>query len=267
MILVALGSVRSVWNGQSNILLISMIVLAAVMIIERRWWLASGLLAATAIIKVWPLALCGLLFVHFPRQLFVPMATCLFGLLAIPILTTSPSVALDQYVFWWQSMVNNSSGRWPGFRDAWTIWEALGGEVNLAYYQIVQAVSGLAALALTFRLRNLEDRQKVFLILCLWICWQLIFGPGTERATYSVFAPIFALAALLDNRRYAWLIYPSGALFILFTHGSMERTFEQWVPVADTFITLSVVVFLLWTLLQIFGYKDGHAGRQDSARS
>jgi hypothetical protein len=251
LVLIALGSVRSVWNGQSNILLIALIVIALVMITRQRWWLASGLLMAATFIKIWPLALCALLFVQFPKRLFLPL--CIFAgtFLLLPFLTMTPSNVVDQYASWGQSLLANSGGRWPGFRDAWTIWEALGGSINQNYYHLVQVISGLATLALTFQLKGAPLKLKILYIFCLWLCWQLIFGPGTERATYSVLAPAFAIAAILDERRHVWLIYPSGTLFLLFSHGSMERLFLEWIPFADTFITAAAIIFLIWVLIHI----------------
>lgn len=250
LILMAAGSVRSVWNGQSNTLLIAIVMLGLVMLTRQRWWLGAFLLMATAFIKLWPLALCALLAANYPRKLIVPFCCFAVLFLGLPFLTNDFDSVVSQYIGWWASLVQNKAGRWPGFRDAWTIWENFVGPVNHSYYLAAQITTGLCTLLLTIRLRQLPIGQRIVFIFCLWIAWQLIFGPATERATYSIFAPAFAFAALRNEQRFHWLIYPIGLLFLVFTHGSMERMALAWFPFAEAFIPLSTVLFFVWVVSQ-----------------
>ena len=69
--LVLVGVVRSLWSGQSNLLIFSLVAQGAMAIADQRWWRAALLLAAPVHIKVWPLAAAGLLVACRPRPLAV----------------------------------------------------------------------------------------------------------------------------------------------------------------------------------------------------
>lgn len=252
LILTALGSVRSVWNGQSNILLIALILLGLVALCQRRWWTCALLLMLAASIKVWPVILCGILAAHFPRQLISRFVVIGVVLLGFPFFTNSTEVVLSQYNFWLDSLLNNQLGRrWPGFRDAWTIWEELIGPVNVNIYFAAQAITGLFTLILTATLGGYTQKQRIFYILCAWLCWQLLFGPGTERATYSILAPVFALAVITHKDRFRPLLVMCGVLFLVFTHGSFERLALQVFPAAKILIPMAAIVLFGWLLVQI----------------
>jgi hypothetical protein len=257
LILTALGSVRSVWNGQSNILLIALILLGLVALCQRRWWLCALLLMSAAFIKVWPVILCGILVTHFPRQLFSRFVVIGIVLLGFPFVTNSPEVVLSQYTYWIDSLLNNQlARRWPGFRDAWTIWEELIGPINVNIYFATQAITGLIILILTASLGGHTLKKRIFYILCAWLCWQLLFGPGTERATYSILAPMFALAVVTHKDRLRPLLAVSGVLYLVFTHGSFERLALQVFPAAKILIPTAAVVLFTWLLLQIIFTKS-----------
>ena len=53
--LALLGTTRTIWSGQSNLLVFSLVALATLAIQDRRWWGAAFLLAIPVHIKVWPL--------------------------------------------------------------------------------------------------------------------------------------------------------------------------------------------------------------------
>ena len=67
--LVLLGIVRSIWSGQSNLLVFALVALGVVAAADKRWWLAALMLAIPVHIKVWPLAAAGLLIACRPRHL------------------------------------------------------------------------------------------------------------------------------------------------------------------------------------------------------
>ena len=190
--------------------------------------------------------------VHFPRQLFSRFVVIGIVLLGFPFVTNSPEVVLSQYTYWIDSLLNNQLGRrWPDFRDAWTIWEELISPINANIYFAAQAVTGLLTLILTALLGGHTLKKRIFYILCAWLCWQLLFGPGTERATYSILAPLFALAVVTHKNRLRPLLAMSGALYLVFSHGSFEQLALQVFPAAKILIPTAVVVLFAWLLLQI----------------
>ncbi len=101
---------------------------------------------------------------------------------------------------------------------------------------------------------NRQDRgegQKLFLVLSLWVCWQLQLGPGTERMTFSIFAPIIAYALIVyrDDRWY--LLLTSFLLLAVFTHGSLERLIGTFLPGAELMIVLSATTYFAWAAFQL----------------
>ena len=123
--LTLLGSAVGIWSGQSNAIIIALIGFALAAIARRRWWLASFLLAATAFIKLWPLAIVLLLAVYWPRQLLGRFCVACLVLAAIPFLTKPPEIVLSRYHGWHLRMTGPFQARHLGYRDAWTFWEQL----------------------------------------------------------------------------------------------------------------------------------------------
>jgi len=119
--LAALISMAMIWVAQSNTLVIALIAFSAVAIVRQRWWMASCLMALPVFIKLWPMALVLLLMACWPRQLTwrfpVPMAV----LTAVPFLTRPLNTVWQQYYSWYICLTRFQQGRYPGYRDAWTI--------------------------------------------------------------------------------------------------------------------------------------------------
>ena len=121
----ALGALRGLWNAQSNALAVGLLLIAVAELMRRRWWTAATVLAASVLVKLTPLAPALLLCAIEPRRL--PARFLLFlgiGLLA-PFLTRPPQIVLGHYQEWLSHIAHTGGERWPGFRDAWTIWLVL----------------------------------------------------------------------------------------------------------------------------------------------
>ncbi len=169
--LTLLGAMAGIWSGQSNAILVALVIFAMQAIKNRRWWMASFLLAIPVFIKIWPLAVVLLLIVCFPKQLSWRFAVVAMAFALLPFLTRPPAVVTGQYQEWYESLLGpQQKVRWPGVRDAWTIWENLG---NLFHwpvswpskgYQILQMTSALAVLGwcLWKRRRLISDAHSPF---------------------------------------------------------------------------------------------------------
>ena len=98
--LVLLGTARSLWSGQSNLLIFAMVAMAAAAIVENRWWKAAWLLAIPVHIKAWPLAAGLLLSACRPRALAARLGACLLGVAALPFLTKPFALVCQRYYGW-----------------------------------------------------------------------------------------------------------------------------------------------------------------------
>ena len=143
--LVLLGTVRSFWSGQTNLLIFALVALGAMAIADRRWWRAALLLAAPIHIKVWPLAAAGLFVACRPRPLAVRLGVCLLGLGAIPFLTKPFGWVCRQYEGWFALLTGPAQIRHT-YRDTWTIWEAIHPPVHPTVYMVLQLTTAAVVL-------------------------------------------------------------------------------------------------------------------------
>ena len=192
-LLVLLGTARSVWSGQSNAILVALVLLAAAAIVRGRWWRAALLLAAPVYIKIWPIVVVGLFCVQWPKRLVLRVAICGLALGLIPLLTKPAATVVASYVDWHDCLVNRQATqfRFTGYRDAWTIWEQFQSPVDKRAYLVLQLAGGLATLGWCVWQcrRGRSTRQLAIYTIAAWSVWQLLFGPGTERLTYNLIAP------------------------------------------------------------------------------
>ena len=205
-----LGALRGLWNGQSNALAVGLLLLAAAAVVRRRWWTAALLLAVPVLVKLTPLAPALLLCALWPRKLTARFGLALAAGLLLPFATKAPGVVLHHYHEWLAHLFGSSSERWPGFRDAWTVWLAarhlLFGDALVLddpmtqplMYRVLQISTGLAVLAwcLWQQRRGVERRRLVALTLAMGLAWLMLFGPAVEHATYGFLAPVLAWAVV-----------------------------------------------------------------------
>ena len=88
-------------------------------------------------------------------------------------------------------------------------------------------------------------------LLSAWAAWQLLFGPGSERLTYILIAPMSAWAVLASYRsgRYRWLAGTAWILISMFSMGAWERWVLRVTPWGRALLPLGVVIFVVWLVL------------------
>jgi hypothetical protein len=267
LVLVLLGSAVGIWSLQSNALVTALLVLALAAIQRQKWWKATLFLAVPVFIKLWPIALVLLLIVYWPRQLLGRFAVVCGALLAAPYLTRPPQIVTWQYREWYTSLTGPLQARWPGYRDAWTIWEEfcrlLGLVPDQPCYHRAYTALGLAAAVgvlgwCLWQGRRLAEKgatpfsrgHLLILILSMWASWQLLFGPGTEQLTYGLIAPSASWAVLVSigERRAVWLTCTAWALLALLPSGDIERAVLGVFSAARAFLPLGVVLLVAWLI-------------------
>jgi hypothetical protein len=95
--------------------------------------------------------------------------------------------------------------------------------------------NGPAAAALTF-------------ILAMWAAWQLVFGPGTERNTFGLIAPLTAwgLMTAVIEKRGRGLMLAAFTLTTLANFGVVERALEDALPAVLAMHPVGVLLFVAW---------------------
>src|SRR5262249_47080029 len=116
-----LGALAGLWNGQSNALLVGLLLLGASAIVRQQWWRAAIFLGLPIVLKFTPLPLVLLLVALWQRQLAPRLLVVLAAGGLLPFATRPADVVARQYQGWAVHLTESSTKRWPGFRDGWTI--------------------------------------------------------------------------------------------------------------------------------------------------
>jgi hypothetical protein len=249
--LTALGSMSGIWSGQINSLLLALIIFAAVAIKHNRWWTASFLLALPVFIKIWPMAVVLLLIACWPRQLSWRFIIFAAALALLPFLTRPFNVVVGQYQEWYFSLIKQDQSRWPGFRDAWTIWENISRPVSQHGYKVLQLASAFIVLlwCLYQRRRIASTGRLLMAIISIWVSWQLLFGPGAEQLTYGIIAPSAAWAVLVsieEQKHRLWTVL-TWLTLVLCSCGEIETPLIKHLhPAFAMLLPLSVASFVAW---------------------
>src|SRR5262249_41274543 len=183
----ALGSFA---NGQANLLVAGLILLAGVAVIGDRWTWAVIAVAAAGFLKLYPFAL-GFLFLLIAPRKFGPryIVALLIGV-ALPILFQRPDYVLQQYRLWLPQLriddrtVIAAADR--SCEDALLLCRLYHLHINLSAYRVVQLAAGglIACLALAARHTGWRNDKLIPRIVELSCLWMLLFGPATEACTY-----------------------------------------------------------------------------------
>lgn len=249
LMLVLLCSLRTTWAAQCNTLIFSLVAGAGVAIVRGRWWLAALLLAMPVYIKVWPLAAALLLIAYWPRQLAPRFAAALAMVAAMPLLTKPWPAVLTHYQQWFAALLGPAQLR-HNYRDAWTVWELIHQPVPPRAYLVLQlAAAGVTlAICLWQRRRAGSVSRSLTFTLGLWACWQLVFGPATERNTFGLIAPLtsWGLITALEERRGRALMVAAFVLATTVHFGMIERALLNLSPAVVAIHPIAIMLFASW---------------------
>ena len=249
--LVLVGITRSIWSGQSNLLVFGLVALAAVAIADRRWWLAACLLAIPVHIKVWPLAVALLLVACWPRRLAPRLAVCLLAIGAVPFLTKPFPWVCRQYGGWFAVLTGPAQMR-HSYRDAWTLWEAIHPPVHPTIYLALQLAAAAVVLGLCLwqARRNPSATRLLLFVLVAWACWQMVFGPATEPNTFGLIAPLSAWALLtcLEEKRGRIVMGVAFVLMVAANFSVVEASLRPIFPLITAAHPIGVLLLAGWFL-------------------
>jgi hypothetical protein len=204
-------SVGALNNGQSNLLLIGLLMAACSAAVTGRWNRSNLCIALACLFKVYPLAVGLLLFLIYPRRYWWRLPAAIAVGLLLPFLMQKPSYVAEQFGGWLAHLRDNDrqllepTHWYRDFRQVWSLWIA---PLDYHAYQIIEIITGVAVAVLCLLRLQFRgpDRRFHALLFSLGCCWMTVFGPATESATYVFLAPSAAWAVLrVIRERPSWI--------------------------------------------------------------
>ncbi|HVU88961.1 MAG TPA: glycosyltransferase family 87 protein [Pirellulales bacterium] len=250
LILVLLATYRGFWTAQTNMLILTCLVAALLAVAQRRWAVAALFLAVPVHIKVWPAAAALLIIACWPRALTARFVAALVAVAALPLAIKWPWLVWARYADWHRALTGKMQIR-HDYHDMWTLLEVFQRPDTTAY-AIWQVSFGILVLAscLWQKQRGASTKQMSTFLLGIWAAWQLSFGPGTERATFGLIAPLTAwgLITAFSIERGRSLMLLAFGLTVLGGLGQVERALQPMFPLAAALHPLGIMVFAGWLL-------------------
>jgi hypothetical protein len=266
------GALAGLWNGQSNALIVGLLLWGVAALASGRDLACSIWLALAVSVKLTALPLVLLFCALWPRKLALRLvlACIVFGF--VPFLTRPPAIVLQHYSDWVAQQGALASERWPGFRDAWTVWQvlehtvagdgqplALTAPLRSSGYRIIQLISAVCCLAwcAAQRWTRASERQLMIHTLNIGSAWILLFGPAVEFPTYVFLAPLLA-AAVVDGDAPVLsrsLAIAATGLILTFGWGATSLTLAAAWPCVLTALPVGTALFAvgqIWSALPRF---------------
>jgi hypothetical protein len=224
-------------NGQSNPIVLGLLLLSVTAVARRRWNGAAACLAGACFLKLYPLAVGLLLAVVFPRRFSGRLLLFLALGAAAPFVLQRPGYVAAQYMDWARYLCLDDRHAWAaelGYRDLSLLFRVCEVPVSPKAYQLIQlaAAAGAALLCVTARLSRWPKRRLLNGLLALGCIWMTLFGAATESATYLLLAP--TLVAKLVN---AWPGAGWRRLLLSISYGLLVSTqLASWFPGGATHV-------------------------------
>lgn len=184
-------------NGQANLLVTGALLASVPLIIRERWMLAAAALTLAASVKVYPIAVCCLFALMYPRQLSWRIALCIGLAIALPFALQRTGYVARQYHDWLTYLRTEDRTARPlasWYNDLRLVLRLWSIPVSSQVYLIGQVATGaaMAVLAVIGRIQRWPARYFLPWLLFVACCWMLLFGPATESSTYVLIAPATA---------------------------------------------------------------------------
>jgi hypothetical protein len=187
----------SLRNGNANALFGGVTLLAMVALVNRRWWLALGLMALVTAIK--PLGVVLLLLApifYVPLRWRLPVV--LLGLAMFPFLFASPAYVCSQYKEAWGNLQACAVVTEHRFADINGILRTFGTALGPSASKLVRVLAGgLTAVLWWWGARRLREPLPGLWLYALATGYLMLFNPMNEENSYSILAPALGAWAAL----------------------------------------------------------------------
>lgn len=239
--------------GNANAILGGVILLATAAILERRWWLAAGLMALATAIK--PLGIVLMLLapiVYGPLRWRLVVA--LAGLAIFPFLFGPPAYVWEQHRAAWGNLQACAGVTEHRFADINGLLRTFGTQFGPQTSKLVRvAAGGLTAMLWWWGARRLRGPLPCLWLYALTTAYLMLFNPMNEENSYAILAPALgAWGAFFlfspdtrDARRLGWTI-TSMAWTMAFLPNALWPLFHNYFALFwHPFMTIVFLVLLI----------------------
>jgi alpha-1,2-mannosyltransferase len=190
-------ALQSVNNGQANLVVSAAMVGTVAAVKQKRWNLASVLMASAFICKLYPIALGMLLILLYPRQLLCRMPIAAMASLGLPFLCQYPRYVIHQYEHWLVLLRADDRADIAFeqmYRDLWLLIRLYGLPMSRNIYMLAQVSAGAGIALLCWYRQHAGWSEKTLLTstLALATAWMMLLGPATESSSFVLLAPSLA---------------------------------------------------------------------------
>jgi hypothetical protein len=201
-------------NGQANATFAGVLLLAIAALLERRWWLATGLMVLAMAVK--PLGVVLLLlapFVYAPLRWRLPIG--LLGFVVFPFLFASPNYVIAQHRAALVNLQSCAVVTENRFADINGILRTLRAPLPPEASKIVRVLAGGLTLALWWLgARRVDEPLRGLWLYALTTAYLMLFNPMNEENSYVILAPalaVWSVTFLFDpvcaaKRSFGWCI-------------------------------------------------------------
>jgi hypothetical protein len=224
LLLLLLATVVSLNNGQPNVLILGLALLATAGVLRGDAAAPAAAVTGGTVCKVYPLAYGLVLATLRPRLLawLLPMTVLV---VALPFLLQSPDYVQQQYreLFTLLRAEDRTDDLANAYRDLRLLAAAAGWTMPEVLFRVLQVTGGLAIVAVCWSLRRRAVAMARVLeyAFSLTMCYFMLLGPATEKATYALLGPTLAwplLVAWRQRDRGALLLWGAANLLVVLGH-------------------------------------------------
>jgi hypothetical protein len=199
LLVLAAFAIGSVNNGQTNPLLLALVLAAFTACAEGRFNLAALCFGLAFWLKLYPLAFGMLLVIAFPRRLGwrLPLAVLLLG--GATFLLQRPGYVAAEHLNFARALSLDDRSDWPtgaAYRDLRLLCRVCGLAVTAETYTALRLGGAALVAGVCWAGRRWPVRQRLASMLHLGLCWVLLCGPATESPTYLLLGPVMGWAMI-----------------------------------------------------------------------
>jgi alpha-1,2-mannosyltransferase len=255
-------------NGQATLLMAGLMMLAAVDLVDQRWWRAALYLSLGLAIKPLCLVMVLLAALLYPATSWRLMISVSMMVL-MPFLTAEPSYVVSQYVDCGHMLGHAvDRGREANWAQLFGMLQVAGIQVPAAWQSVTRLIAAGATFALLWTAqRRLPSEWAGTYCYVLAVCFLMLFNPRTENNSYSALAPAIGILCchdVLAGQKYfmaAWYVLLSLGILCTYYVGQLLTgpEFTTWLsPLMGACFTATAIVYLLqWSQVD---------GRQEALR-